>query len=270
VNFSNDKQKIESSNESNDLISKFKMAEKYYVNPLQQRNLIREENNGKVGVYCWVNKVNGKLYIGSGDPLYLRISDYYQNWYLNSRYNLYIVRAFKKYGMLNFSLVILEYTNSIDVIKSEQNWIDLFKPEYNTNPIAGSSKGYTHTVESLEKMRDAALGKKHSDLTKKAMSDSRKGEKNPFYGKTHLLESLDLIKSAANKRVITPVTGIKVEITDLESKTTTFYDSIRKAAQFINSDIKTILRREKTQLEKGINTPYRKRYIITLDRSTLK
>jgi hypothetical protein len=60
------------------------MASKDYPNPLQQRNLIREENNGKKGVYCWVNKVNGKLYIESGDPLYLRIRDYYQNWYLNS------------------------------------------------------------------------------------------------------------------------------------------------------------------------------------------
>jgi len=67
------------------------MAEKYYPNPLQQRNLIREDNNGKVGVYCRVNKVNGKLYIGSGDPLYLRISDYYQKWYLNSRDNAFLL-----------------------------------------------------------------------------------------------------------------------------------------------------------------------------------
>ena len=34
----------------------------------------------------------------------------------------------------------------------------------------------------------------------------------------------------------------------------------------INSDIKTILRREKTQKEKGINTPYRNRYLILIKR----
>lgn len=64
--------------------------------------------------------MNGKLYISSGDPLYLRISDYYQNWYMNNRKNLYIVRALSKYGMDNFSLVILEYTDSSNIIKSEQ------------------------------------------------------------------------------------------------------------------------------------------------------
>ena len=84
-------------------------AIKTYTDPLNQRNLIRDENNGKTGVYCWVNNINKKYYIGSGDPLYLRISDYFQDWYLIHRTNLYIVRALSKYGMINFSLIILEY-----------------------------------------------------------------------------------------------------------------------------------------------------------------
>ena len=78
-----------------------------YEDPINQRETIRLDNNGKVGVYAWVNKINGKVYIGSGDPLYLRISDYYQKWYLQSRTNLYIVRALNKYGMDNFTLIIL-------------------------------------------------------------------------------------------------------------------------------------------------------------------
>jgi len=57
----------------------FKYAVKIYTDPLNQRNLIRSDNNGKIGIYSWINKINGKIYIGSGDPLYLRISDYYQN-----------------------------------------------------------------------------------------------------------------------------------------------------------------------------------------------
>jgi hypothetical protein len=62
------------------------------------------------------------------------------------------------------------------------------------------------------------------------------------------------------------ITRLEVEITDLETKITTVYKSIRNAAESINSDIKTLLRREKSQLEKGINTPYRKRYIIVIKR----
>jgi hypothetical protein len=45
------------------------------------------------------------------------------------------------------------------------------------------------------------------------------------------------------------------------------YSSIRKAAESINSDIKTILRREKIQTEKGINTPYRNKFLICIKRN---
>lgn len=44
--------------------------------------------------------------------------------------------------MANFTLVILEYTSSEDLIKCEHKWIDLLKPEYNLNPQASNSKGY--------------------------------------------------------------------------------------------------------------------------------
>jgi len=36
--------------------------------------------------------------------------------------------------------------------------------------------GYTHTPESIDKMREAALGRKHTEEVKQAMSASRKGE----------------------------------------------------------------------------------------------
>jgi group I intron endonuclease len=196
----------------------------------------------------------------------LRISDYFQNWYYFSCTNLYIVRALAKYGIKNFTLVILEYTDSNNLILCEQKWIDRFKPEYNTNPTASSTLGYKHTLKSLEKMREAALGRKHTEEVKEKMSISRIGEKNPFYGRKHSDKSLALLKAAASKRVKSPITGIEVEITDLETKITTVYESIRKAAEAIGSDIKTILRREKLQISKGINTPYKKKYMIIIKR----
>lgn len=60
--------------------------------------------------------------------------------------------------------------------------------------------------------------------------------------------------------------GISVKILDLDTKQVTEFDSIRKAAESINSHKNTILRREKSQLEKGINTPYRNRYMIEIKR----
>lgn len=241
--------------------------EKSYIDPVNQRKEIREDNNGKIGVYAWVNNINNKVYVGSGDPLYIRLSDYYQEWFLNSRTSLYIVRALNKYTMYNFSLHILEYTSSDNLIECEQKWIDLIKPEYNINPIAGNSKGYKHTAESIEKMRELALGRTHTEEVKRVMSESRKKENNPFFGKKHTPEVIMKLKEFANNRVDLPVPGLEVEITNIETKVTTVYTSIRKAAIAINSNIKTILRREKTLIEKGINTPYRKKYIINIKRN---
>jgi hypothetical protein len=38
-----------------------------------ERSLIRSENNGNIGVYAWVNTINNKLYIGSGNPFIFKI-----------------------------------------------------------------------------------------------------------------------------------------------------------------------------------------------------
>ena len=167
---------------------------KFYNDPANQIIKIREDNNGKIGVYALVNNINKKVYVGSGDPLYTRLSDYYQSWYLISRSNLYIVRAFNKYTMANFSLYILEYTNSDNIILCEQKWINIINPEYNTNPVAGNSKGYKHTYETLEKMRSLSLGRTHTEEVKHLMSENRKGENNPFFGKKHNPETIKKLK----------------------------------------------------------------------------
>ena len=66
--------------------------------------------------------------------------------------------------MDNFILHIMEYSDSDNLIKCEQKWIDLLNPEYNLNPLAGSSKGFKPSLFSKEKMRKyAATGKKHTD-----------------------------------------------------------------------------------------------------------
>lgn len=144
--------------------------------------------------------------------------------------------------MNNFSLYILEYTNSENLINCEQKWINIINPEYNLSPLAGSSKGYKHTEESLDKMRNIALGRTHTEQVKDLMSINRRGENNPFFNKKHDLKTLERFKEIASNREHLPVPGLEVEITDLENNTTVVYDSIRKAAIAIDSDIKTLLR----------------------------
>jgi len=137
------------------------------------------------------------------------------------------------------------------------------------NPIAGSSKGYKHTSKSIETMKNLALGRKHTKETRNLMSKNREGEYNPFYGKKHKVETIEALKSIASKRNHLPVPGIEVEVTDIFNKITTVYNSIREASKALDSDIKTLIRRENSQLQKGINTPYRDKYIINIKRNKI-
>lgn len=64
-----------------------------------------------------------------------------------------IYKAILKYGLENFKLEILEYCNSDILLKREQYYIDLLKPEYNLLTTAGSSLGFKHTEEALAKFK---------------------------------------------------------------------------------------------------------------------
>lgn len=78
-----------------------------------------------------------------------RLATYYFPFRLaNSRY---ISNSILKYGHDNFSVVILyvlgntgTFTNK-DIIREEQQYINLYKPILNLNPMAGPSIGFKHS-----------------------------------------------------------------------------------------------------------------------------
>lgn len=240
-------------------------AKKTYLNPISQRLDIFKDTKGKSGVYCWINLLNGKYYIGSGVELNNRLNDYFQDWYYKDRANLVIVRAILKYGLGNFALVILDFTENEDTLSREQYWLDELKPEYNILKTAGRrpSKGFKHSTESIELIRQKALGRKHSEEVRKAMSDNRKGENGSFFGKTHSEETKANLRYIALNRTNKPRPGIEVEVLDLKTNQTVIYDSIRDAVKGLNTHLSTLFRRE----QKDIKKPFRGRYVITIKRS---
>ena len=98
--------------------------------------------------------------------------------------------------MKSFNLHILEYCNSENLILCgcyAKKWIDLVKPEYNINPIAGST-GYKHgpsdgdVYTQRKKISTLATGRKHTYEVRDLMSKNRKGINNPFYKKSIVLK----------------------------------------------------------------------------------
>lgn len=113
-------------------------------------------------IYLIVNIVNGKTYVGQHK------SDNWQDKYMGSGKILGFAK--KKYGLDNFEKFLIQYCNNKeDADKAEIFWIAEYhkrgKAEYNL--AAGGLGG----------------AGPRSEETKRKLSETHKGENNPWYGK---------------------------------------------------------------------------------------
>lgn len=114
-----------------------------YANADQDKLNILADNRKKIGIYRWINKVNGNIYIASSINLSVRMYTYYSLRCL-AKSNRPIDKALLKYGLSNFTLEILEYCDKHNVLEREQYYMDLVKPQYNIVETAGSILGCKH------------------------------------------------------------------------------------------------------------------------------
>jgi len=77
-----------------------------YKTPVSEKRAINRDLCDKAGIYTWVNKVNGKAYVGSSVNLSKRITHYFSPGYLSNNASHVIAKAIRKYGLINFELVI--------------------------------------------------------------------------------------------------------------------------------------------------------------------
>jgi group I intron endonuclease len=159
-------------------------AKRIYLDPASEKICISLENRNSSGVYALICKVTNKVYIGSSVKLGARLLDYMQPAYLFSRPNSPLIRALVKYGNINFCFIVLETCKPGEVLKREQYWIDLIRPEYNLSPTAGSTLGFSLSEETKAKLRTIRVGSTHSLETRQLMSETRKGPNNPWFGKS--------------------------------------------------------------------------------------
>lgn len=145
---------------------------KSYTNADTMKLQIFSENKGKTGIYRWVNNVNGKSYIGSALDITRRLRNYYSIYYLEKS-NMAISKGLLKYGYFNFSLHILEYCDESILLKREQYYLDLLKPEYYILKVAGNSLGFQHSDDTKLKISEAHLGK--------LVSEATPGPKGPWF-----------------------------------------------------------------------------------------
>lgn len=124
--------------------------------------------------------------------------------------------AILKYNIVNFSLDILEYCSSKNVIQREQYYLDTYKPIYNIIKIAGSSLGYVHNEISLAKMNLRII----SEATLNKMKERKQSE-----------QTKDKIRKAI---------GIPVKVLNIDKEEIIIYASKKEAGLYLNTNDTTI------------------------------
>lgn len=153
----------------------------------------------------WTHIESGKRYVGSAVDLSKRFNTYFTENVLNQGRNInsYINRALLLHGYSAFSLTIIEYVDitNLDkkearelILSREQFYLDSLNPEYNILLTAGSSLGYVHREESIALMSETKKGEKNPMFGKTK-------EQSPVYGKKHSKETLALISQTSKNRL---------------------------------------------------------------------
>ena len=121
-------------------------------------------------IYKAMNIVNGKIYIGQTIQfLDKRTRDHIKNA-LNNKDNSHFHNAIRKYGKENFVWETIVECNSLEELNKVE--IEMIK-KYDA-----LENGY-----NLTEGGEGTIGFRHTEETKKKMSKSHMGEKNPMYGK---------------------------------------------------------------------------------------
>lgn len=142
---------------------------------------INEINNAPnyAGIYCFRNTVNGKCYIGQAIKLKQRLRDHWNNWKSDRYAHLHIYKAFRKYGIENFELTILQtfsdalnYKTKINLDILEKKYIEQYD-SYNNgyNMTLGGDAGvlgFKMTDEQKEKIRQHSLKQAEENRAKLA------------------------------------------------------------------------------------------------------
>ena len=206
-----------------------------YDNFKENRVNILKEQKDKSGIYCLINKNNGHSYIGSSINLASRMRNYLNTTFLKSKQNINmpIVKALLKYNPSDFKLLILEYVDLKNLTIRETYYITYVLPYYNVLKQGYSSLGYKHTKETKALLSLLAKNRVHTDETKALIARALTGENNPFYNKSHSMES--------KVRILEAKSAYSVYIYNSFKELLIIFPSVGTLAKLIKSNHPTIV-----------------------------
>lgn len=179
------------------------------------------------GIYEIYNRISGKSYIGQTCNLNRRLRRHRSLLKNGGEHNKHLQAAFDKYGIAAFSFRIIEFVeNTEDLTTAETRIIKRYaaKDLYNQRPASDSNFGFRHSEASRKKMSEGRKGIKFSETHKENLSKSRRGTKNQWYGKS---QHPNLVKALKTRSSLRKVNQIEIKT----GETITKFDSIADAAR---------------------------------------
>lgn len=173
------------------------------------------------GIYVFENKVNGKKYIGKSYNIERRILHHINLLKKNKEDSPILNNAVSKYGIDNFDIYTLEECDAASLSEREKYYIKIHgthgKNGYNATDGGEGMMGYKHTTESKKKISESKLGEKHPYFGKKLPESHRKkmgrsGEKHPNFGKQMSDEQKSKISKAHFGKVLSEQTKQKISV----------------------------------------------------------
>lgn len=172
------------------------------------------------GIYQIRNLVNNKIYIGSATLFGVRKSNHFNDLRKGKHANSYFQNAWNKYEEINFVFELLEICDKQFLIEREQYYLDLYKPYlrdkgYNILEIAHSSIGFKHTEETKKYISEIQKGKKVSEEVKQRLlsysknrvvsNETRKKLSLANIGKKHTNTTKQKLREARSKQILPPL-----------------------------------------------------------------
>lgn len=140
------------------------------------------------GIYEIVQIGTDRRYVGSATDLAQRWRQHLAHLERGKHHSVALQRAWNKHGPEAFGFRTLIRCDRRHLVFYEQRAIDVLRPKLNCAPKAGSQLGYTHTAQTIGKMRAAAVGRpssfkgrKHTAESRMRISENRRGKSSgPF------------------------------------------------------------------------------------------
>lgn len=186
-------------------------------------------------IYCIINKVNGKLYIGQTiQKPEQRLKDHYHEINRKDSHasKSIFLKALNKYKREEFLQVILWQGNSLLLNEKEVYYIKLFESKfpngYNLAEGGGGRRGYKLPKDVVIKMSLARKGKKLSPKSLESLrlkrsqyimsEETRKKIGDGHRGRKCSEETLEKMRNAAKGRIISDAQKEKLRIAHLGRK----------------------------------------------------